>query len=363
MFLKKHIKSCFTFISRSSKMKQIIIILTAIVLSCASAQGIRPIRDDVGYCWKQEQMAKLVEYLQKIETDKPINNIIAGISPHDDYLYAGRVYYPLFRSLMAKEVVIFGVTHGTVRKEIGDPQNILLFDEFGEWRGPRKNISISPLREFIKTRLDTSCFKVNNKAHQLEHSIEGLLPFLQYFNPDIKITPIMVTAMPYERMEAVSEKLSAIISEYIRSKKLVVGKDIVFLISSDANHYGKDFNNFPFGEDSLAHWKATEQDKRIAKDYLSEVVQPEKIKKFTDEMKNVVWCGKFSIPFGLLTTEKVVKNVLDKNLTGEILRYSDTFTEEVLPMKGTQMGTTAPFSLQHWCGFLSVAFYIEPAGK
>jgi hypothetical protein len=46
---------------------------------------------------------------------------VAGlIAPHDDYLYAGRVYYPLFRNLRTREAVIFGVTHGTVRKEIGN---------------------------------------------------------------------------------------------------------------------------------------------------------------------------------------------------------------------------------------------------
>ena len=50
------------------------------------------------------------------------SDLVAGISPHDDYLYAGRVYYPLFKNLRTREAVIFGVTHGTVRKEIGDPQ-------------------------------------------------------------------------------------------------------------------------------------------------------------------------------------------------------------------------------------------------
>jgi hypothetical protein len=55
----------------------------------------------------------------------------------------------------------------------------------------------------------------------------------------------------------------------------------------------------------------------------------------------------------------VVKSVLNRDLTGEILRYSDTYSEGVLPVKGTQMGITAPFSLKHWCGFMSAAFYIE----
>jgi hypothetical protein len=54
---------------------------------------------------------------------------------------------------------------------------------------------------------------------------------------------------------------------------------------------------------------------------------------------------------------------MNKKLEGKILRYSDTFTEGVLPIKGTELGTTAPFSLKHWCGFLSAEFYIETAGK
>jgi MEMO1 family protein len=337
---------------------RILMVCMAVPLPLLS-QSIRLIRDDVGYCWNIGEMTKLISTLEKIETDKKVENVVAAISPHDDYLYAARVYYPVYRSLRAKEVIIFGVTHGTVRKEIGDPQNILIFDDFNQWIGPLKNIQISPLREFIKCRFDTSYFRVNDKAHFLEHSIEGQLPFLQYYNPDIKITPIMVTAMSFERMEEVSQKLAGIISDYIKQNNLMIGKDIVFLISSDANHYGKEFNNIPFGEDSNAHAKATTQDQQIADDHIAGRVESSKLQKLTDELKNVIWCGKFSIPFGLLTTEKVVKNVLGKEMTGKILRYSDTFTEGVLPIKGTQLGTTAPFSLKHWCGFLSAAFYIK----
>jgi hypothetical protein len=31
----------------------------------------------------------------------------------------------------------------------------------------------------------------------------------------------------------------------------------------------------------------------------------------------------------------------------------------VLPVKGTSMGITAPYSLKHWVGFLSAGFYME----
>jgi AmmeMemoRadiSam system protein B len=347
------------------------IILTFILLQFLSfnyAQSVRPVCDDVGFCWNANDITSLMKYLEKQETsDFSGDNLVAGISPHDDFLYAGRVYFPLFRMINTKEVVIFGLTHGTVRKEIGDPKDILILDEFDQWKGPFGNISVSPLREKIKKELGKQYFAVNNKAQSLEHSIEALLPFLQYYNRDIKITPIMVTASSFERMDEVSSKLAEIISSYINENKLKPGKDIFFLLSSDANHYGKDFSNTPYGEDGAAHLKGTTNDKRIADTYFNGNISKEKIKMFTKELwpdslsnePKPLWCGRYSIPFGLLTTTKIIKNVIGKDIEGKVLRYSDTLTEKVIPLQNTSLGITAPFSLKHWVGFLSAAFYIE----
>lgn len=335
-----------------------------------SAQAIRPIRDSIGYCWSGSEMDSFIKYLSDNQNEQPGNlsdNLVAGISPHDDYLYAGRVYFPLFRLIQIKEVVIFGVTHGAVRTEIGNPKNILILDDFTYWHGPYENVSISPLREFIKQKLNEEYFIVNNKAQSLEHSIEGLIPFLQYYNREIKITPIMVTAMPPERMQELSDKLSKIICEYIRSNDLTLGKDIFFLISSDANHYGQDFNNYPYGEDEKAHSTGTENDKRIAHECLEGKITISKIESLINELypdstsgiPKPLWCGRYSIPLGLMTTSKVIKQLTGKVMSGTLLKYSDTWTEKVLTVKNTSLGITAPFSLKHWVGFLSVGFYIN----
>ena len=111
----------------------------------ASAQDVRPIRDSVGFCWNPVQMERLISTLASMEKEPAYSKqIVAGISPHDDYLYAGRMYYPLFRSLHARQIVIFGVTHGTVRKEIGDPRGILLLDDYKEWSGCGKTSASHP---------------------------------------------------------------------------------------------------------------------------------------------------------------------------------------------------------------------------
>ena len=229
-----------------------ILILTFSFINMTSAQenNIRPIRDNVGFCWCSSEMDSFMNYLSENPETKNVNNglLIGGISPHDDYLYAGRVYYPLYQLIKAKEVVIFGVTHGTVRKAMNDPKNVLIFDDYKYWQGPYKNVEVSPLRESIKSKLDKNYFMVSDKAQDIEHSIEALVPFLQYYNRDVKITPIMVTQMSFNRMDTISSQLSEIVKEYITDNNLKPGKDIFFLISTDADHYGEDFNNSPFGK-------------------------------------------------------------------------------------------------------------------
>jgi len=309
---------------------------------CLCAEELRPVRDDVGFCWEKKQVDRLLDYLKSSaqgqeKTNSDLPALIAGISPHDDYLYAGRVYYPLFKNVKTKEVVIFGVTHGTVRKAINDPQNVLIFDDYKYWRGPYSNVEVSGLREFLKNNLDPKFYMVNNEAHRLEHSIEASIPFLQHFNRE-------------------------------KQDNLKLGEDIFFLVSSDANHYGKDFDNIVFGEDERAHQLGTGSDKRVANAFLSGKISKAKIAELTAKLwgkthadyGDRVWCGKFSIPFGMLTLRKVVQHSqAGVSLMGKVLIYSDTYSEGVLPLKKPGYGITAPFSLKHWVGFLSAAFYLE----
>jgi AmmeMemoRadiSam system protein B len=328
---------------------------------------VRPVRDDVGFCWQRPQMQRLLRLLATDGKGCPARGLVAGISPHDDFLYAGRQYYPLFRNLRTREAVIFGVTHAAPRKEIGDPHGILILDEFRAWNGLSGEVGISPLREWIKERLPKEDFMVSNLAHSLEHSIEALVPFLQYYNPGIKITPIMVTGMPFDRMDELSGRLADVLAGYIRENKLRPGKDIVFLISADANHYGRDFNNVPFGEDEGAHLKGTEQDRRFARDLVVGTLDKEKVRRLTQELwgdtyldyRSTYWCGKYDIPFGLLAISKTMRDITGRNLSGRLLRYSDTYSDGVLPLKKAGIGITAPYSLKHWVGFFSAGFYLE----
>jgi len=332
-----------------------------------AAEGTRPVRDDVGFCWNMAGMKTLVDYLERQERERfESDGLVAAVAPHDDYLYAGRVDYPLFKILRAKEVVIFGVTHGVVRQEIGDPHGIVILDDFPSWPGLGRPMAVSGLREFLKGRLDKKLFTVNNTAHMLEHSIEAQVPWIQYFNPEAAITPIMVTGMPFDRMVDVSSQLAEAVAAYMKDNGLVPGRDIFFLISADGNHYGQDFKNAPFGEGEPAWATGRALDQRIIRDCLTGVMDEAKVESLTRELwgktfldyKNTYWCGKYSVPFGLLAVQKVIALTANHRISGTLFRYSDTFSEGVLPLRRTGMGTTAPFSLRHWVSFFSIGYYL-----
>ena len=345
-----------------------LLLLIILALGAVYPQVVRPIRDDVGYCWQSNKFDSLIKWLNANCPDEKFKseNLIAGISPHDDYLYAGEVYYPLYKLINAKEVVIFGVTHGTVRKEINDPKNVLILDEFEKWIGPFNNVEVSPLREIIKKQINSQNFMISNKAHSLEHSIEGLIPFLQHYNRNVKITPIMVTKMSFEKMDSISSELAGIISTYVKKNNMKLGKDIFFLFSNDANHYGEDFDNHPYGLNEEAHNVAVANDNRIADQAFKGTLTISRIKNFSNELwpeagksqDCPLWCGRYAIVFGLLTVNNIVNDV-GKKLNGKVFKYSDTWTGGVLPVKGTMMGITAPYSLRHWVGFFSAGFYLE----
>ena len=333
------------------------------------AQDLRPVRDSIGFCWNAGEMTAFMKYLEAHadSAQQREESLIAAISVHDDYLYAGRVYYPLYKMIHAKEVVIFGVTHGSVSKEMGPLSNVVILDEYTRWRGVYRDVEISPLRSIIRKQLPPEYLLTSNKAHALEHSIEALVPFLQYYNRNVKITPIMVTRMPFERMEELSLRLAAILAGYITANHLELGKDIFFLISNDADHYGPDFNNAPYGIDTRAHRLATENDRRIISEHLTGEITRAGIHGLTGEIwpdtttkKPIpVWCGRYPITLGLLTVTDLLHQLGRGAPSGSLIKYSDTFTEKVLPFKESSMGLTAVFSYQHWCAWFTEGFYVK----
>jgi AmmeMemoRadiSam system protein B len=285
---------------------------------------------------------------------------MAAIAPHDDHLYAGRIYlHAVPHVAQAKTVVIFGVTHKRAREVLKDKKDVLVFETFDSWEGPYGPVKVDDdLRNHVTTKLNKKYQVISSDAHAREHSIEAMIPFLQHANPYVQILPIMVTEMSFEKMNTVAGALGKILTTYIEDNKLIPGDDISFLISADTVHYGPDFGYSPFGLDAAAHDEARSQDMEIGMKLLSKTVTKSKLKKFTDRVwgEKIPWCGRFSIPFGLLAVQKTVKYSTGNKIVGVPMRYSDSYTLGVLPVFKAGIGTTAPFSLEHWVGYWSIVY-------
>ncbi len=332
-------------------------------LSLIAGQSVRKPFDDVSYAWKEIQIEKLIETVNKmgIKYNRVDGNITAAIFPHDDHLYSGFTVNALVSQIKKKKLaIIFGVTHKTPIKIGGKISDVIILDNYAYWYSPYQNIKVSSLREFVKENLKEKYYIVSNTYHSYEHSIEAILPFLSYYNRGIEIMPVMVTPMDLKTMDKISNALSKVITNYLEKNSISL-KDVVFLISADANHYGEDFNNTTFGKGEEGHKRARQNDLEIFKNYLKGEITVKKVRKIVKDRvyEKALWCGRYSIPFGLLTTEKIIEKTTKKHLFGEFIHYDDTYIDPMVPLKGYGFGVSAPFSLKHWVGHMAVGFVVK----
>ena len=79
------------------------------------------------------------------------------------------------------------------------------------------------MRELIKKTLPQEKYLISNDAHQLEHSIEAMIPFLDYFNPGFKLTPVIVCPMNYDNLKKIASQTGEIIQGYLKKKGYLLG--------------------------------------------------------------------------------------------------------------------------------------------
>jgi len=344
-----------------------------------SQNDLRGLVDIIGFAHTKGQIEYVVDYLEKVEKDEIFENqkkygfnqktsLIAGICPHDDYFYAGRGYIQLMKYMKAKRIVIFGVAHKAQTYNLHDR---FIFDSFKNWRGPYGNIPVSSLREKILKRLDENDYILHNEFQTIEHSIEALLPFLQYFNRTVEIIPILVPYMKWERMDSLASRLASATAEIIEKNNWKLGEDIAFLISTDCVHYGDYgwgyYNYFPFGADPDGYKKGVEQDMYLISTYLSSNLEKEKIRDFfwkcvdrNDPYKyKITWCGRFSVPMGLDFLFQLGEILNQKAIYGAFLRYGTSLTFPAPPFQKINMGTTYYSNLHHWVGFTSIGYLLK----
>jgi AmmeMemoRadiSam system protein B len=350
-----------------------------------SAQGHPPaptvkrrgLADAVGFAHLERQIEAVVQRiaaqdgatLERILED---TSVAAGdrwrmaIAPHDDYAYAGLMYPLVLRNVAAPVVIIFGVAHKARQLDLEDQ---LVFDSFTHWSGPYGDIAVSPLREKIMTALPQGSYRVSDEMQSIEHSVEAKLPFLQHYNRGFEFVPILVPYMSFARMKELAPQLARAIASIIDDERLEWGADIALVASTDAVHYGdegwggKDFAIY--GADAEGYAKALVHERQILHECFAGDLQPEKIEHFTrytladhDHREyKWTWCGRYSVPFGLLTAWHLQQLLGALPLVGTILGYTTSLESQRIKVDDLDgMGVTAAATLRHWVGYADVGF-------
>jgi MEMO1 family protein len=341
-------------------------------MAVPSTDTVRGQKDGVGYAKTPEQMNEIWKLSESGPSplcfgEEAMSGALAVIAPHDDYVYAGRVYRSIIPSITAKTVVIIAPFH---RWKDFDVKGKIIFDGYKTWRTPDGEVPVSKIRETIIGGLPENEYVRDNTMHDSEHSIEGPLYWLKHSNPSVEIIPILVTPMDYESMQLTLNDLGIVLGNYLEFTGQKVGTDIAVLISADAVHYGGDFNYTPYGAGGTeAYTKAVEEDKAIVSKLLSGTVNERRLKaifeRFQDvnapENSKMTWCGRFSVPFGLSIASQLFGGLKGKGESrglvcyGRPIAYSTSIGAPSLPSR-TGLSTTAPSNLYHFVGYPAVIY-------
>ena len=334
--------------------------------------AVRPLVDTVGfaqYAWQMDSLMTRIHRYSSEEEDfdnqhSPPWKVC--ISPHDDYTYVGSLYPELLEQIHARTVLLVGVAHKA--KEL-NLENRIIFDSHTYWKGPYGKVPVSAIRKEIMQNLDNSLYEVNDSMHRLEHSLEALIPFLQYFNRQVEIIPVLVPYMSFTRMGEIAEPLSDALSSILSNHNLNWGLDFSIVITTDAVHYGDEEwggkNYALFGCDSAGNARAVEHEFEIIETSLEGTVSKEKIQKFCEftvqesdyrEYK-WTWCGRYSVPLGLLTVYYLQEHLSGGDaLEGVLVGYSNSIDHEHIYVDDLMMGRTAVATPHHWVGYAAIGY-------
>jgi MEMO1 family protein len=348
----------------------VLVIFVSVSTGCKSRENgktseitVRQLVDTVGFAQYSWQMDSLMSRIKnsgwKQKAGDPWK---LAICPHDDYTYVGFLYPELLQNIKGSTLILIGVAHKAARMGIGDS---LVFDTHDRWSGPWKDVPVSPVREELLHQLTGRYAIVSDSLHEVEHSIEAMIPFLQYFNREISIIPILVPAMDPDRMEECGKALAEAVKSVTEKRRWVWGRDFAIIVTTDAVHYGNEDwggSDYAFyGCDSAGNQRALEHESEIINNCLTGKVAKENFRLFSsytlkpENYKEYkwTWCGRFCVPVALYTTYYLNDS---RPLFGDLAGYSTSITSEHIPVDDIGMGRTAVATNCHWVGYAAIGY-------
>ncbi|HEC76777.1 MAG TPA: AmmeMemoRadiSam system protein B [Thermoplasmatales archaeon] len=227
------------------------------------------------------------------EVKKGRGKIKGVVVPHAGYYYSGYVasyaYNEIAKDGFPDKFIIIGPNHA------GYGGVSIMID--GEWETPLGNVTISEdAKKYCR-----GVIKDNKYAHQIEHSIEVQLPFLQFLSNDFKFIPI---CLGYPTLDDIKEA-GKILSEV---------EDAVFIASTDFSH----LDAFAFSTPEEIKKYAEEKDMMAIKEILK-IDGIGLLKKVMEH--NITMCGHMAVA----TMLEALKGKASK---ARLLKYATSYDVE-----------------------------------
>ncbi len=148
--------------------------------------------------------------------------VIALIGPHAGYIYSGRVAGETYQQVdLPRKFIILCPNH------TGRGAQVAIMSE-GSWRTPLGDVPIdADLAQKLKEA--SPLFEEDTVAHQLEHSLEVHLPFLQYLKGDLSFAPVNVGTGNLEALREIGLAVAQVVEN--------AREPILIISSTDMTHY------------------------------------------------------------------------------------------------------------------------------
>jgi len=166
------------------------------------------------------ELREMVEMF--VDKQAPKEDAVGALVPHAGYPYSGAVAGAVISRIKFKETfIIMGPSHSG----LGKPFSVMAE---GMWRTPLGDVKTDT--ELARQIIAASEYaEADEAAHRQEHAVEVQLPFLQYFQPDIKIVPIILAHAPASAYQEVGRGIARALQELKR--------EAVIIASGDMTHY------------------------------------------------------------------------------------------------------------------------------
>ncbi|MCA1989655.1 MAG: AmmeMemoRadiSam system protein B, partial [Desulfarculus sp.] len=145
-----------------------------------------------------------------------------AICPHAGYIYSGPTAGKTFsRVVIPRRVIVVGPNH----RGAGAAAAVM---SQGQWLTPLGPV---PLDAELGQRLlaGSRLLSEDARAHQMEHSLEVQVPFLQVLQPDLLLLPICLGWLDFDQCAEIGHDLAKAIAG--------LGEPVLMVASTDMTHY------------------------------------------------------------------------------------------------------------------------------